>query len=316
MGRYFVQRLLLMIPTMFGVSIIVFMMVRFLPGSVIDVVLGEFGNVDPEVKEELLKQYNLDSGILIQYKDWLADLFRGDLGVSLLSGRSIVADLKSRIPVTVELSVMAVAMSLVISIPIGVIAAIRQDSPLDYLARSTAVGMLAIPNFWLATMVLTVPNMFITWAPPSPFVRFPDDPLRNLYIMAIPAAILSLALAGGQMRLIRTQLLEVLRQDYIRTAWAKGLRERTVIVRHALKNALIPVISLIGIQIPILIGGAVIIEFIFGIPGVGSRLVKSIIDRDYSVIQAINLFMATLVVFVNLLVDMTYAYLDPRVRYR
>lgn len=316
MGRYFLQRLILTIPTLFGVTIIVFMMVRFLPGDILDTILGEFGNVSPQVKEDLADRFKLNTALHVAYWDWIRDLFRGDLGVDPLRARPITQDLAARVPVSLELTVMSFAIGLLISIPIGILAAIRQDSPIDYIGRSTAVGMLAIPNFWLAVLVLTIPSRLWAWAPPVPFARFEDDPLKNLYIMVIPAGILGLGVAGGQMRLIRTQLLEVMRQDYIRTAWAKGLRERTVIINHALKNALIPVVTLIGIQIPLLIGGAVVIETIFSLPGMGRWLVESIINRNYAVVQALNLIVAALVVFVNLAVDMAYAYLDPRIRYQ
>ncbi|MFQ5879018.1 MAG: ABC transporter permease [Dehalococcoidia bacterium] len=315
MGRYLIHRILLIFPTLFGITVIVFMMVRFLPGDVIDVILGDFGSITPEQKEELRDYYNLNAPLHSQYKDWMWDVLRGDLGVSILSGRSIAGDMRSRIPVTFELAVTAAVIGLLIAVPVGIIAAIRQDSALDYSARGTAVGMLSLPNFWIATLVITIPNRLIGWAPPIVYKRFEDDPLQNLYIMAIPAAILGFGVAGPQLRIMRTQLLEVMRQDYIRTAWAKGLRERVVIARHALKNALIPVVTLIGVQIPILLGGTVILEVIFGLPGIGQWLVYSLFQRDYPVVQAVNLLLGVIVVVVNLIVDMTYAYLDPRIRY-
>ncbi|MFQ5878558.1 MAG: ABC transporter permease [Dehalococcoidia bacterium] len=315
MRQYLIQRLLLSIPTVIGVSIVVFMMVRLLPGDVVDIIISD-QSISPEVRETIRKQFRLNAALHVQYWEWSTGLLRGDLGTDLLTQRPIAPDLKSRGLVTLELNALALLMALVISIPVGILAAVRQDSAPDYLARSTAIGMLALPNFWLGVLVYTVPSLLWKWTPPLAYVRFEDDPATNLYILCIPAAIMGSGLAGGQLRLIRTQLLEVLRQDYIRTAWAKGLRERTVIVRHALKNALIPVVTLVGIQVPILIGGAVVIEYIFSIPGLGRWLVDSILQRNYTVVQAINLVVAVLVVFVNLVVDMTYSYLDPRIRYR
>lgn len=316
MTTYIINRLLLIIPTLLGATIIVFAMVRFLPGDVIDVIVSEYGSATQEYKEQLREQYRLNNSIHVQYKDWLWDILRGDLGTSILSGRSIGSDIRRSLPVTFEMGLLALVMSLFISIPVGIIAAIRQDTPLDYIARSMAVVMLALPSFWLATLVITLPNRYAGWRPPQRYEFFIDDPLTNLYIVSVPAAILAFGLAGSQMRLIRTQLLEVMRQDYIRTAWAKGLRERSVVVGHALKNALIPVITLIGVQIPLVVGGTVILELIFGIPGMGTLLIDSIQARDYPVVQALNLLVAIAIVFSNVAVDIAYAYLDPRVRYR
>ena len=235
------------------------------------------------------------------------------------------AELKERLPATIELGVLALSVSLIIAVPVGVLAALRQDSWLDYVTRSSAIGFLAIPSFWLATLVIVLPSKWWGVAPPIQYVDLWVDPWENLKIMLFPfgkfvpvgpAIILGVGISGAVLRLTRTQMLEVLRQDYIRTARSKGLRERTVLVRHALRNALIPVITVIGLQLPIIIGGTVLLESIFNVPGLGRYLVRSLGSLDYPVVQGINLLVAAAVVSSNLVVDVTYAYLDPRIRYR
>ena len=266
----------------------------------------------------------LDKPWYIQYFAWLGDAARGDFGESLRTGRSIGTELRDRFPVTLELTTLALLVSLIISLPIGVLSAVRQDSLLDYIARSTAIGALAIPVFWAATLVIVLPSVWWNVAPPIAYKDLWVDPWENLKIMLFPygkfvpvgpAVILGVGLSGTVLRLTRAQMLEVLRQDYIRTAWAKGLRERTVIIRHALKNALIPVVTVIGLQFPFLIGGAVIVESIFNIPGVGRYLLAAIQGLDYTVVQSVVLIIAVAVVVSNLIVDLMYAYLDPRIRY-
>jgi peptide/nickel transport system permease protein len=315
MQAYFVRRVLLLIPTIIGVTIVVFGLVRLQPGNVIDVMTGEFGAFNPELKETLRDQYGLNQSIPRQYFQWLGDVLRGDLGKSLLSERPVLEELKSRLPVTLELGALGLLVSLLIAVPVGVISAIRQDTITDYVFRGTAIALLAIPGFWLAILIITLAARWYHWAPPLTYSSILTSPTRNLTIMAIPAILLGLGLSGGVMRLTRTQMLEVLRQDYIRTAWAKGLKERTVITRHALKNAFMPIVTMIGLQVPILVGGTVILETIFSIPGVGRYLVQSTARYDYPVIQGVNLLVAGVVIISNLLVDITYSYLDPRVRY-
>jgi peptide/nickel transport system permease protein len=220
-----------------------------------------------------------------------------------------------RLPVTIELGVMAIVIGLVIALPVGIYSAIRQDTAADYAGRSIAIIGLATPNFWLALMVMLFPAIWWGWSPPVLWVPFTEDPLGNLAVLLIPSLILGTASAAATMRMTRTMMLEVLRQDYIRTAWSKGLRERVVVIRHTIKNALIPVVTLIGLQLPILVGGAVIMENIFNLPGLGRLMVLALEDRDYPVVSGINLFFATAVVLFNLLIDLLYSYLDPRVRY-
>jgi len=219
------------------------------------------------------------------------------------------------LPITLELGLLALVIGLLIALPVGIYSAIRQDTAADYAGRSIAVIGLATPNFWLAMMVMLYPSIWWGWSPPMEWIPFSEDPLENLSILIIPSLILGTAMAAATMRLTRTMMLEVLRQDYIRTAWSKGLKERIVVIRHVIKNALIPVVSLIGLQLPILIGGAVIMENIFNLPGLGRLMVNALTDRDYPLISGVNLFFATGVVLFNLLIDLIYPYLDPRVRY-
>ena len=318
MRAYIIRRLLLIIPTLFILSILVFLSVRFIPGDAIDAMLGknEFigAGVDREALEHML---GLDVPVYVQYGRWIGGIFlHGSLGRSLVVGRGPVEDkLIERLPVTIELGVMAIFIGLVIALPIGIYSAIRQDTAADYVGRSVAIIGLATPNFWIATMVVLYPSLWWAWSPPMEWVPFSEDPLGNLGVLILPSVILGTALAAATMRMTRTMMLEVLRQDYIRTARSKGLRERVVVMRHAIKNTLIPVVSLIGLQLPILIGGSVIMESIFNLPGLGRLMVVALEDRDYPVVSGINLFFGAGVVLFNLLIDLLYPYLDPRVRY-
>ena len=321
MRAYIIRRLLLIIPTLFILSIIVFSLVRFLPGDVIDVMVGRMmqtyvGGVELD-REALEHALGLDVPALVQYGRWLGDiLLHGDLGESLVGGPPVTEKILDRLPVTVELGVMAIVIGLLIALPVGIYSAIRQDTAADYVGRTIAVIGLATPNFWLAIMVMTFPAIWWGWSPPMELVPFTEDPLGNLGVFIIPSAILGTAAAASTMRMTRTMMLEVLRQDYIRTAWAKGLKERVVVLRHAIKNALIPVVTLIGMELPILVGGAVIMENIFALPGIGRLMVVALEDRDYPVVSGVNLFFAVIVMGSNLMIDLLYPFLDPRVRYR
>ena len=318
MKAYIIRRLLLIVPTLFILSILVFLSVRFLPGDAIDAMLGKAEFISGEVDREALEQMlGLDLPVHVQYGRWMGGiLLRGTLGNSLLGSRGAVEEkLIDRLPVTIELGVLAILIGLAIALPVGIYSAMRQDTSADYVGRSFAFLGLAMPNFWLATMVMLYPSLWWAWSPPMQWVPFSEDPLGNLGMLIIPSVILGTAMAAATMRMTRTMMLEVLRQDYIRTAWSKGLRERVVVVRHAIKNALIPVVSLIGLQLPILVGGAVIMEVIFNMPGLGRLMVTALEDRDYPVVSGVNLFFATGVVQLNLLIDLIYTYLDPRVRY-
>ena len=318
MRAYIIRRLLLLLPTLFVLSVLVFLSVRFIPGDVIDVMVGEmqFMVIDID-REGVLHMLGLDVPVHVQYGRWLGGIFlHGTLGESLFGGYySIEERILLRLPVTIELGVLAIIIGLVIALPIGIYSAIRQDTAADYAGRSIAIIGMATPNFWLAIMVMIYPSIWWGWAPPMEVVPFTEDPLGNLGVFIIPSVILGTAAAATTMRMTRTMMLEVLRQDYIRTAWSKGLNERVVIMRHAIKNALIPVVTLIGLQLPILVGGAVIMENIFNLPGLGRLLVDALNRRDYPVVSGINLVFATMVIGVNLMIDLIYPYLDPRVRY-
>ena len=318
MRAYIIRRLLLILPTLFILSILVFLSVRFIPGDVIDALEGRMewmvtGGID---RADLERRLGLDVPVWVQYGRWLGDIFvHGSLGESLLARGPVEERIAERLPVTVELGALAIAIGLLIALPVGIYSAIRQDTAADFLGRSVAIIGLATPNFWLGVMVMIYPAIWWGWAPPLELVSFTEDPLGNLAVFFIPSLILGTALAAATMRMTRTMMLEVLRQDYIRTAWSKGLKERAVVLRHAVKNALIPVVTLIGLQLPILMGGAVIMENIFNLPGLGRLLLDALNDRDYPMVSGINLFFATGVVVINLLIDLVYGILDPRVRY-
>jgi peptide/nickel transport system permease protein len=259
----------------------------------------------------------LDVPIHTQYVRWIGNiLLHGDLGQPLRGIRPVTQIVMSRLPTTIELSILATVIAVLAAVPIGIYSAVRQDTVRDYLARSVSIIFVSVPPFWTALMVILLPSIFWGWSPPIEVIPFSEDPLGNLGMFLIPAAILGMSLSGVTMRMTRTMMLEVLRQDYIRTAWSKGLTEKPVVIRHALKNALIPVITIIGIQFPIIIGGAVIIEELFQLPGIGRLMLESIQHRDYPVVSGINLIVATGVVVVNVIVDLTYAWFDPRIRYR
>ena len=318
MRAYIIRRLLLMIPTLLIVTIVTFLSVRFIPGDAIDAMTNRLESLGLVVDREALEhKLGLDVPVYVQYGRWMGGiLLHGTLGESLWGGGvSIEEKILTRLPVTLELGVMAVVIGLVIALPVGIYSAIRRNSAADYVGRTAAVIGLATPNFWLALMVIIFPAIWWGWSPPMRLVAFTDDPLGNLGVFIIPSLILGTAASAGTMRLTRTMMLEVLRQDYIRTAWSKGLKERVVIMRHAIKNALIPVVTLIGLQLPILVGGAVIMENIFNLPGLGRLLVTALEGRDYPMVSGINLFFATAVVGFNLMIDLIYPFFDPRVRY-
>ena len=312
---------MLIIPTLFILSLLVFLSVRFIPGDAIDVMLARMqhmgvggGEVDREALEHEL---GLDVPVHVQYGRWIGGiLLHGSFGRSLFASRWKIRErIIGRLPVTIQLGAMAIVIGLVIALPVSIYSAIRQDTAADYAGRSIAILGLATPNFWLALMVMVYPAIWWGWSPPMELIPFTEDPLGNLGMFLIPSLILGTASAAGTMRMTRTMMLEVLRQDYIRTAWAKGLKERVVIMRHAVKNALIPIVTLVGMQLPILLGGAVIIENIFNLPGLGRLMVIALSDRDYSVVSAVNLVFGTAVMGANLMIDLIYPYLDPRVRY-
>ena len=318
MRAYFVRRLLLILPTLFILSILVFLSVRFIPGDVVDVMIGRMemlspGSVD---RESVERRLGLDLPVWVQYGRWLGDIFlHGSLGDSLFGGFRVEERIIASLPVTIELGLLALVLGQLIALPVGIYSAIRQDTAADYVGRTAAIIGMATPNFWLALMVMLYPALWWGWSPAMEYIPFREDPLRNLGILIIPGVILGTGLSAGMMRMTRTMMLEVLRQDYIRTAWSKGLNERVVIMRHAVKNALIPIVTLVGMQLPILVGGAVIMENIFNLPGLGRLMVSALEERDYPMVSGVNLVFATMVIGVNLMIDLIYPYLDPRVRY-
>ena len=317
MRAYIIRRLLLIIPTLFILSILVFLSVSFIPGDVIDAMQGRLGGLGRVDREQLEQMLGLDQPVYVQYGRWMGGiLLHGTLGDSLMGDWSVEEKILGRLPVTIELGLMAIVIGLVIALPVGIYSAIRQDTAADYVGRSVAIVGLATPNFWLGIMVMIYPAIWWGWSPSMRLITFTEDPLGNLGMFLIPSVILGTYLAAATMRMTRTMMLEVLRQDYIRTAWSKGLKERVVVVRHAIKNVLIPVVTLIGLQLPILVGGSVIMENIFNLPGLGRLMLDALNDRDYPVVSGINLCFATAVMGINLMIDLIYAFLDPRVRYQ
>jgi peptide/nickel transport system permease protein len=314
-----------MIPTVILITVFTFLLLRvFLPGSVTDQILLLYGRTDDQLKKELEKQLGIDGSKVTQYFEWAGvawfwggekGVLEGDLGESLHSRRPIVDELKRRVPVSFELGLWAQVMAIVTSVPLGVWAALKQDKWPDYGLRSLAILINAVPGFWIAILVITFGSLWFNWAPPIHFKYLFDDPVAHMKIMATPALIIGLTPSGGFIRLVRTQMLEVLRQDYVRTAHAKGLSESTVLYKHALRNALIPVVTVIGLGLPGLIAGTVIFEQIFVIPGMGQYLINSVNSLDYPVIMGLILIFGLLLLLSVLLVDISYAFLDPRIRF-
>lgn len=311
--RYLAKRLLVAIPSLLIASLIVFTLPRLLPGDAVALMLQE--KAYARDLDELRQKLGLDRPLHVQYVEWLGRVARGDLGESLWTRRPVAEELARRLPVTLELAAVATVFALLIAVPVGVVSAARQDTLRDYAARSAAILGLSVPGFWLATLVIVLPAVWWGWRPVTGFTEFGADPLAHLGQLLLPGLILGLAAAAALMRLTRGMLLEVLRQDYVRTAWAKGFRERVVVLKHGLRNAVIPVVTVLGVQVAQILGGTVIIETIFGLPGLSRFLFEAITQRDYPVIQGINLVVATLIVLINLAVDAVYAFLDPRIRY-
>ncbi len=335
MRTYIIRRLILLVVTMLLVSLLVFILVRIIPGDVLQLMVrqqgvivtggGEQAQLDVEAIRKML---GMDVPAHEQYAHWLgiwpdprkdgqfSGILQGDFGTSLWTGADVAEELWRRLPITFELGILAFIIAQLIALPVGVYSAIRQDSAGDYIGRSFAIISLATPAFWLATMIMVFPSIWWKWSPPMAYIRFGEDPLGNLEQFLIPAVLMGTAMSAATMRMLRTTMLEVLRQDYVRTAWSKGLRERIVVVRHAMRNALIPVITMISGQIMVMIGGSVIMEQIFNLPGMGRLFLDAINNRDYPYVQSIAFLLGNIGLFLILLTDLSYAYLDPRVRYR
>lgn len=327
MRAYVIKRLLLIVPTVLLVTMILFIMLRLIPGDIIDLMVssGEGYGTERADLPYLRAALGLDAPIHIQYGRWLGvvpqmdggfgGLLQGDLGDSLWDRTPVVNEIIGRLPLSLQLGLMGIISVLLFSLPVGIYSAIRQDSFVDYGGRSLATALIAVPNFWMALMVILVGSRWFNIAPTLRYFPFVKDPIESLKQFIIPGLILGMAGMGTTTRLVRSTMLDVLRQDYIRTAWAKGLKERAVVVRHALGNALIPIVTMVGGWLPSLIGGTVIIETVFSIPGMGRLLVDAIGDRDYTIVSGVIVFYAAVLVVVNLVVDLTYGFLDPRVRY-
>ena len=317
MRSYLIRRVLLIIPTFIVVSMIIFLILRLIPGNVIDTIAAQYIYLSNLDKTAIEKALGLNVPLYIQYFRWMGQIFlHGNFGKSFVTNLPVTTDIKARWPVTFELGIMALILAQLIALPVGIYSAMRQDTVGDYITRTIAVLLIAVPDFWVATLVIVFPSIWWHYTPSIMLISFGKDPLGNLKMFIIPAIVLGMQLSGMTMRMMRTMMLEVLRQDYIRTAWAKGLTERVVVMRHALKNAFIPVITIIGWQIPLLVGGAVIIENIFQLPGIGQLMVSSVQQRDYPTISAIMIILTSAVLVLNLFIDMVYSFLDPRIHYK
>ncbi len=312
MYRFIVRRLLLSIPTLLIVSFLVFMMVRLDEESVVAARLGE--GYTPEAAEAVKEDYGLNNPVWSEYIKWLGDVLTGDWGESAYTFEPVLSEMVPKIGVTLELAVLAVLFSLAIGVPIGVFSAMRQDRWPDYTLRVFAIFGLSVPGFLIATILLTILAERFGWIPDTQYTGLFENPFVNLKNMWLPAFILALASAAQVMRFSRTMMLDVLRQDYIRTAWAKGLRERVVIARHALRNALLPVITVLGLTMAFLVGGTVVFETLFTLPGLGRHLIQAVQQKDFAVVQGVTLFFAVAVILINLAVDIAYTILDPRAR--
>ncbi len=315
MRTYLLKRVLSLVPTLVGVTILIFLMIRTIPGTVVDQMIGTEARVDESTKASMRAFFGLDQPLHVQYLSWFSGLLRGDLGQSWRSGLPVNKMIFDRLAVTAELALLALGVSLLVGIPMGVISAVRENTALDHVVRVVSLFSLSIPIFWQAAMLILALSLWFDWVPPVEYAPPTRDPLGNLKQMVLPAIVLGTVVAAQVMRMTRSALLEVLRQDHIRTARAKGLAERLVVGRHAFKNSLIPIITVIGVQVGYLLGGAVVTEEVFTLPGVGRLILNAVWERDYPLVQGAILFIAALFMLSNLLVDLLYAYLDPRIRY-
>jgi peptide/nickel transport system permease protein len=316
MATYILQRVLQMIPVMVLASIISFSIIFLLPGDPALLILGDQLASDPGVYKAKRAELGLDRPLPFQYLDWLGKTVRGDLGTSTRDRQPVIQGIRERLPVTLQLASLALLLALAISLPAGIISALKPNSKWDVVSSLVAFGGIALPNFWFGILLIYFFAVFLKWLPPSGYIPFSEDPVQNLTRMLMPALTLGLGLSAVLMRQTRSSLLEVLHQDYMTTARAKGLGQRATVLGHALKNALIPVVTVLGLQIGLLFGGSVITESIFSIPGLGRWAVDSITTRDFPVVQAVSLVLAIGVLLANLLADIAYAYIDPRIHYR
>ena len=312
MAKFVARRLIYLIPTLIGISLIIFVLMRIIPGDVAAIMLGDYAN--PRDVRELTETLGLDKPIIVQYMDWMFGLLQGNPGVSIYNGKPVLDELLRAIPVSAELAVLGVLFSIALGMPLGLLSAVKHDTGADQVSRLVSVLGISIPNFWLAILMLTFLALWFNWNPPVYYRSFFESPVENLQQMLIPMITLGLFQMALVARMTRSSLLEVLRQDYIRTARSKGLSEQMVITRHALKNAMIPVVTIVGLNFGVLLGGIVVIEQITGVPGVGRLTLQAIDRRDFAQIQINVLFFGAVYAFSNLAVDIIYGYLDPRIR--
>lgn len=315
MGQYIIRRLLLAIPTLFVVSILVFSLVRLVPGDVVMARLSESGYVTPEQLAEMRAELGIDRNPVVQYLDWASGVVRGDFGKSLWDDNEVLPTIVGRMGISMEIAIFAILTAVCIAIPLGVLSAVRQNSWVDYVARLFAVTGLSLPDFWIATMLLLFLSVQVQWLPEFGWYRPWEDPWKNFLAIIFPSLIVGYRFSAVSARMTRSAMLEVMREDYVRTARSKGLRDRTVVVKHALRNGLIPVITIMGSQVSFLLGGLVVLEQIFSLPGMGRYTYDAVIHRDYTVVQGTVMVMASVYILVNLAIDLTYALIDPRIRY-
>jgi len=312
-GAYLVRRFGLMLLTLFGISVIIFLMLRLAPGNIADILFDAAGFVDPAEKAKIMEDLGLDKPLPVQYAQWIGGLLQGDLGYSYVSDRPAIREILPRIPITAKVGGLALAFAVLIGVPLGVISAVRQNTPLDYLLRVVSLSGLSMPAFWLGLLILMA---FAAWFGEIPIYTAPPTTfLQTVQLFAIPAAAVGFRSSALIMRLTRSSMLEVMRQDYIRTARAKGAPERSVNYHHALRNAILPVVTLIGIEAGFLMGGLIVTETVFNIPSVARFLVEAIKWRDYPIVQNLVMFVAIVVLSINFIVDLLYAVLDPRIKY-
>ena len=315
MGSYIIRRLLIAIPSLIIVTILIAGLIRLQPGDVVMAMLSEAGYLSDEEIEEMRRNLGLHRSFPVQYADWIGGVLRGDLGVSLWTGRDVLETLATRSRVSVQLALMAMTVAVMAAVPLGILSAVKQNTWMDYAARMFSITGLSVPDFFLATMLLYVLSVWVGWLPDFGYTPPWEDPWANVQAFIFPSLIVGYRFSAISARMTRSAMLEVLRQDYVRTARSKGLMERAIIVKHALRNALIPVVTIMGSQLSFLLGGLVIIEVVFSLPGVGTMGFEAIQVRDYPVVQGVVLFTALLFIGANLLVDLSYAVIDPRIRY-
>ncbi|WP_320127814.1 ABC transporter permease [uncultured Sphaerochaeta sp.] len=314
MGRYVVKRLLSLIPVLIGVSLIVFFLVRMIPGTALEMYMGTQVEATPQQMEELKRLFGEDKPVPVLYIEWMGNILKGDFGYSLRTGRPVMPDILSRLPLSLELTLFSLILALLIGIPLGIASSLHQNTFGDFLSRIAGLLGLSLPQFWLAALMVMAFSGFRGWIPMGNYVSFFESPIRNIKMLFLPSLAIGIGFAAVVMRYTRNSMLEVLQMDYIRTAKAKGLKKKSVIYYHALKNAILPVITVTGFNAGYLLSGAIVIEEVFALPGMGRLTLYAIYQRDYPIIQAVVMLIATIFVVVNLITDIVYALADPRIR--